>query len=155
MTSAENSISQPPDPPTTLAIIPPVTKNLATTLLRELHIIKEAVSNTRHSVLSDCQTATCICSIWSPRYQIKPTRQQRNRHQQIYSRNSRTRPPKMQRRRSRLREVVAYKNQNHRAPLPRRGPDPSTLWKIVYCMQCLSHDMCSSIMSREVFVYSK
>ena len=23
-------------------------------------------------------------------------------------------------------------------PLPRRGPDTSTLWKIIYCMQCPS-----------------
>ena len=55
MTSAENSISQPQTPLQAwclrLAIMPrPVTKNLATALLRELHIISEAVSNTRHSV---------------------------------------------------------------------------------------------------------
>ena len=35
------------------------------------------------------------------------------------------------------------------------GPGTSTLWKIIYCMQCLSHDMCSSKLLLKFFVYSK
>ena len=34
------------------------------------------------------------------------------------------------------------------------GPGTSTLWKIIYCMQCLSHDMCSSKLLLKFFVYS-
>ena len=40
---------------------------------------------------------------------------------------------------------------NHRRSLPRRGPDTSTLWKIISCMQCLSYAMCSSMLSFEFF----
>ena len=36
--------------------------------------------------------------------------------------------------------------------LPRRGPGTSTLWKIIYCIQCLSYDVCSSMLSRS-FLY--
>ena len=34
---------------------------------------------------------------------------------------------------------------------PRRGPGTSTLWKTIYCMQCLSYDMCSSMLSLKHF----
>ena len=30
---------------------------------------------------------------------------------------------------------------NHRRSLPRRGSRTSTLWKVIYCMQCLSQDI--------------
>ena len=36
-----------------------------------------------------------------------------------------------------LREVVVYENQQTGA-LPRRGPNPSTLWEIIYCMCTIS-----------------
>ena len=44
---------------------------------------------------------------------------------------------------------------NNMGPPPRRGPGTSTLWKIIYCMQCLRYDMCSSLLSLKFFVYSK
>ena len=53
--------------------------------------------------------------------------------------------------------VVAYgltgggrlQESNHRALLPRKGPGTScTLWKIIYCMQRLSYEMCSSMLSK-------
>ena len=44
---------------------------------------------------------------------------------------------------------------NHLGPLPRRGPGTSTLWKIIYCMQCLSYDMCRDMLFLKFFVYSK
>ena len=40
---------------------------------------------------------------------------------------------------------------NRRRSLPRSGPDTSTLWKMIYCMQCLSYAMCSSMLSFEFF----
>ena len=36
-----------------------------------------------------------------------------------------------------LQEVVVYENQQTGA-LPRRGPNPSTLWEIIYCMCTIS-----------------
>ena len=53
--------------------------------------------------------------------------------------------------------VVAYgltgggrlQESNHRALLRRKGPGTScTLWKIIYCMQRLSYEMCSSMSSK-------
>ena len=41
--------------------------------------------------------------------------------------------------------AVVYKNQTVGGSLLRRGPDTSTLWKIIYCMQFLS--MCGSMLS--------
>ena len=66
-----------------------------------------------------------------------------------YSRTSRERSPKMQRLSGRLQEL------NYRGSLPRRGPRTSTLWKIIYCMQSLSWDMCSSMLLLKFYVYSK
>ena len=43
----------------------------------------------------------------------------------------------------------------YRVFLPRRGPGTSALWEIIYCMQCLSKDMCSSMLSLNFLVYSK
>ena len=40
-------------------------------------------------------------------------------------------------------------------PLRRRVPGTSALWKIIYCMQCLSYDRCNDMLSLKVFVYSK
>ena len=40
---------------------------------------------------------------------------------------------------------------NYRRSRPRRGPDTSTLWKIISCMQCLSYAMCSSMLTFEFF----
>ena len=42
---------------------------------------------------------------------------------------------------------------NHRGPLPRRGLGTSTLWKIIYCMQCLSYAMCSTLLLLKFFVH--
>ena len=39
--------------------------------------------------------------------------------------------------------------------LPRRCKDTSTLWKIIYCMQFLSYNMCCSMLIRKFFVYSR
>ena len=39
--------------------------------------------------------------------------------------------------------------------LPRRCKDTSTLWKIIYCMQFLSFNMCSSMLILKFFVYSR
>ena len=36
----------------------------------------------------------------------------------------------------------------------KRSGQISTLWKIIYWMQCLSYDMCSSMLSLKFFVYS-
>ena len=44
---------------------------------------------------------------------------------------------------------------NHRGSLSRRGPGTPSLWKIIYCMQCLSQDMCRSMLSLKFLVYSK
>ena len=56
----------------------------------------------------------------------------------------------MQRLNGRSREVVICKNRTTGEPLPRRGLGTSTL--MLYCMQCLSYDMCSSML---FFVHSK
>ena len=65
-----------------------------------------------------------------------------------YSRTSHKRPPKMQRLSGRLQE------SNHKGSLPTRGPGKSTLWRIIiYCMQCLSSYMCSSMLSLKFFIY--
>ena len=53
-----------------------------------------------------------------------------------YSLASRNRPSKMKSISGCLWEVVAFKNKNHRGPLPRRGLGTSTL------MQFLSYAMC-------------
>ena len=39
-------------------------------------------------------------------------------------------------------------------PLSRRGPATSTLWKIIYSMQCLSEEVCSPMFSLMFLVYS-
>ena len=44
---------------------------------------------------------------------------------------------------------------NHRESLPKKGPGTSTLWEIIYCMQRLSQDMCSSTVTLKFCVYSK
>ena len=44
---------------------------------------------------------------------------------------------------------------SHKGPLLRRGPGTSTLWKIIYCMQCLRNDMSNSMFSQKFLVYSK
>ena len=41
----------------------------------------------------------------------------------------------------------------HRGPLPRRGLGMSTLWDIIYCMQCLTYAMCSSMLLLKFFVH--
>ena len=46
-------------------------------------------------------------------------------------------------------------DSNQMGPVPSSGPGTSTLWKIIYCMQFLSYDMCSSMLSQKIFEYSK
>ena len=72
-----------------------------------------------------------------------------------YSRTSRKRSPKMQRLSGRLRGGGGrLQESNHKGSLPTRGPGKSTLWRIIiYCMQCLSSYMCSSMFSLKFFVY--
>ena len=41
---------------------------------------------------------------------------------------------------------------NHKGDFPRRGPGTFTLWKIIYCMQCLSYDMCSSMLLQNLHI---
>ena len=50
-----------------------------------------------------------------------------------------------------LMEGGRLQESNRRRSLPRSGPDTSTLWKMISCMQCLSYAMCSSMLSFEFF----
>ena len=59
----------------------------------------------------------------------------------------------MQRLSGRLREVVVYKNQSSGGLFPSKGPGTSTLWKIIYCMQCLSNNMCSCMVSLKISLF--
>ena len=58
------------------------------------------------------------------------------------------RPPKIRRLSGHLQEL------NHRESLPRRGPDTSTLWKVIFsgAMSKLGYD--SPMLPQEFFVYS-
>ena len=37
-----------------------------------------------------------------------------------------------------MQRLAGLQESNHRRPLPRRGIGTSTLWKIIYCMQCVT-----------------
>ena len=48
-------------------------------------------------------------------------------------------PAKMQR--LTLRGGGHLQESNHKGSLLRRGPGTSALWKVIYCMQCLSYSI--------------
>ena len=52
-------------------------------------------------------------------------------------------------------EVACYEKRSPRGSLPKRWPDTSTLWKIIYCIQCFNYDNCSSLLLLKFSVYSK
>ena len=59
----------------------------------------------------------------------------------------------MQRLSGRLREVVVYKNWTTGGLFPSKGPGTCTLWKIIYCMQCLSNNLCSCMVSLKISLF--